>query len=51
MKDLNSSLERFGFCFHKSSVHTARTMMLDDLYLLLNHVSGPNTSREEYLKK
>ena len=50
MINLNSSLELFGFRFRKSSVHTARTMMLDDLYLLLNHISNPQTSREEYLK-
>jgi hypothetical protein len=50
MKNLNSSLERFGFQFRKSSVHTARTMMLDDLCLLLNYVSEPQTSRKEYLK-
>ncbi len=44
------SLEHFGFRFQKNSAHTARTIMLDDLSLLLDHVSGTNSSREDYLK-
>lgn len=50
MNDKKLPLERFGFCFQKNSVHAARTMMLDELCLLLNNVGNPNASREEYLK-
>jgi hypothetical protein len=46
-KDL---LSKFGFSFSKGGVHTARTMMLEDIEILFDSVSDPAASRDEYLK-
>lgn len=43
-------LSDLGFKFDKSSTHTARTMMLEDIRLLLEYVDDPNSSKDEYLK-
>jgi hypothetical protein len=43
-------LSKFGFSFSKGGVHTARTMMLEDLVLLFETVTDPEASRDEYLK-
>lgn len=43
-------LEYFGFLFQRNSVHTARTIMLNDLSLLLHHVSKKNSSKADYNK-
>lgn len=43
-------LERFGFSFERGGVHTARTMMLDELRTLLEHVKDPIASKEQYLE-
>ncbi len=40
--------ESFGFRNGTSSVHTSRTMMLDELSLVLDHV-GKNSKSDEYL--
>lgn len=45
-----NEISRFGFRFGKGSVHTARTMMLEDLQLLLSYVGSPNASKSDYLK-
>jgi hypothetical protein len=37
-----NKLIRFGFTFKRSSVHSARTIMLEDLKLLLSYVSDSN---------
>lgn len=51
MKPLKAdALSRFGFNFNKGSVHTARTIMLEDLKLLLLHVNTPDASKADYLK-
>ncbi|MGA9188631.1 MAG: hypothetical protein WB014_08755 [Methanosarcina sp.] len=45
-----NTLSRFGFYFKKGGVHTARTMMLEDLKLLLLYVNSPDASKKDYLK-
>lgn len=45
-----NNLSRFGFRFGKGSTHTARTMMLEDLQLLLAHVSQPDTNKKDYFQ-
>ncbi len=45
-----NEISRFGFRFGKGSVHTARTMMLEDLQLLLSYVGSPDASKSDYLK-
>ena len=40
----------FGFRFGNGSAHTARTMMLEDLQLLLSYVSNQDSPKNEYLK-
>lgn len=44
------ALARFGFRFENGSVHTARTMMSEDLQLLLSHVNNSDVVRADYLK-
>jgi hypothetical protein len=41
----NNALFRFGFRYKKGGVHTARTIMLEDLKLLLSCISSPNASK------
>jgi hypothetical protein len=43
-------LSNFGFHFKKGSVHTSRTMMLEDMNLLLSDVINPGASKNDYLK-
>ena len=45
-----NTLSRFGFRFKKGGVHTARTMMLEDLKLLLSYVNSPDASKTDYLR-
>ena len=42
-------LTSFGFALGRASVHTARTMMLRELTLLLDYVPAGNAGREEYV--
>lgn len=44
------ALVRFGFRFDNGGVHTARTMMLEDLQLLLSFVNNSDVVRADYLK-
>jgi hypothetical protein len=46
----NAILSKFGFLFEKNSPHTARTIMLEDLCLLLECVNDPLSSKDNYLK-
>ena len=46
----NNILSRFGFRFDNGSAHTARTMMLEDLQLLLSYINHPDSSKNDYLK-
>ena len=50
MNEKNDTLEHFGFSFERNSVHTARTIMLKELGMLLEYVSGERTSKFEYRK-
>lgn len=45
-----SGLTRFGFSFARNGAHTSRTMMLEELTLLLSHVSEFDAPRSEYLR-
>ena len=40
----------FGFRFDNGSAHTARTMMLEDLQLLLSYISNQDSPKNDYLK-
>lgn len=44
------SLARLGFRFERGGVHSSRTMMLDELALLLRYVDHENASKDEYLR-
>jgi len=51
MKHTNTNKSSsFGFRFDNGSAHTARTMMLEDLQLLLSYVSNQDSSKNDYLK-
>ena len=43
-------LSRFGFRFERGSVHTARTMMFEELGALLNYVDQPKAEKNVYLQ-
>jgi hypothetical protein len=47
--DSKAMLTRFGFKFNKGGTHTGRTMMLDELSLLLSYVNDPDASRADYI--
>ncbi len=40
----------FGFKFNKSGIHTSRTIMLDELLLLLSHVRDKDATKDVYVK-
>lgn len=46
----NTRLERLGFRYERGGVHTARTMMLDELRTLLSFVDAPDATRADYLE-
>ena len=46
----DSNLTHFGFKPEAAGVHTARTMMLEDLSLLLTYVKNPKASKGDYIK-
>lgn len=51
MKHTNTNKSSlFGFRFDNGSAHTARTMMLEDLQLLLSYVSNQDSPKNDYLK-
>lgn len=41
---------RFGFCSGQGGAHTARTMMFEELELLMAHVPGENANQEDYIR-
>jgi len=49
-KDLkyNNKLERYGFSYERGGVHTARTMMLAELRLLLSFVDKFDSQKSDY---
>lgn len=42
-------LARFGFRFERGGTHSSRTMMLDELTMLLDYVSHPDVTKVDYL--
>lgn len=51
MREKNTSkISRFGFRLEKVGVHTSRTMMLEDLRLLLSYIISPDATKSDYLK-
>ena len=44
----NNKLERLGFNYKRGSTHMARTMMLNELSLLLDYVSEPSATSDVY---
>jgi hypothetical protein len=46
----SADLTRYGFKSEGRTSHNSRTMMLKELSLLLNAVSLPNSTKEEYRK-
>lgn len=50
MNEPREKLINFGFTFNESGVHTRRTMMLEELSLLLNYVKDPDATKEEYIR-
>jgi len=50
-KAQNSNIcSQFGFKYQGTGVHTSRTMMYEDLELLLSSVSDPNAEKTDYIK-
>jgi hypothetical protein len=51
MREKNTNkISRFGFRLEKVGVHTSRTMMLEDLRLLLSYIGSPDATKSDYLK-
>ena len=50
METQNSKFERFGFSFTKGGVHTARTIMLQELRFLLSYVNNPEADKDDYIR-
>ncbi|MHA2067752.1 MAG: hypothetical protein ACXABY_25600 [Candidatus Thorarchaeota archaeon] len=46
----NNRLERFGFSYEHGSTHMARTMMLNEMSLLLDYVSEPSSASDAYAR-
>lgn len=46
----NNNLTRLGFAFPVGSPHVSRTMMLDELTLLLVYTDNPEASRDDYFR-
>ena len=46
----NKYLSRFGFSFERGGAHTSRTMMLEDLRVLLSHVERSDAEKDSYLQ-
>ncbi|OQX93164.1 MAG: hypothetical protein B6I17_03950 [Tenericutes bacterium 4572_104] len=44
----NNNLDKYGFSFKKGSVHTKRTMMLNELTTLFNYIDDIDASYEMY---
>ena len=47
IKSREESLARFGFRFERGGAHLARSMMLDDLQRLVQHVPNASAAQEE----
>ncbi len=49
-RNKQETLGRFGFNFNSAGVHTARTIMLEDLNVLLSYVNNPDAVKKDYQK-
>jgi hypothetical protein len=49
-KKQDEHLARFGLSFEKGGAHTSRTMMVQELTLLLSYVDNPKADKKEYLR-
>jgi hypothetical protein len=43
-------MDRFGFRCVRGGAHTARTMMLEDMQLLMAYINGEDARREDYIQ-
>lgn len=50
MTEKNKQLSRFGFSVERGGTHIARTMMLNELKILLSYVDRPDASKNEYIQ-
>lgn len=50
MMEKNDKLTRFGFSFERGGAHSSRTMMLEELSLLLSCVDRPEAGKADYLR-
>jgi hypothetical protein len=50
MTEKNKRLARFGFSFERGGAHTSRTMMLNELGLLLTYVDHSKAQKRDYLQ-
>ena len=50
LTEKNKYLSRFGFSFERGGAHTSRTMMLEDLRVLLSHVERSDAEKDSYLQ-
>ena len=50
MTEKNGQLSRFGFSFERGGAHTARTMMLEELKVLLTYVDRSEADKSDYLQ-
>ena len=46
----NNNAISIGFLDERGGAHLARTLMLEELQLLLAYVDNPNTDRSEYFE-
>lgn len=46
----NNKLGRFGFAFEQAGAHTSRTLMLDELAILISYLDNQNADKADYLK-
>jgi hypothetical protein len=45
-----NNIQRFGFRLDKVGAHTSRTIMLEDLRLLLSYIGSPDATKNDYLR-
>ena len=44
----NNQLSRFGFSFERGGAHTSRTMMIEELRVLLSYVNHHEPDKNDY---
>ena len=50
MTEKDKQLSRFGFSFERGGAHTSRTMMLEEMGILLTYVDQPEAEKSDYLQ-